>query len=99
MNNESERKQVDDAKTAAEHEAIILRYQRTGELDRADAIKKYRDFNGTHPDYYVSMTAMSSAAGTSAPIGSLPDNVIVDNLQAQLAYLAGKKITEDRNNG
>jgi len=99
MNNDSERKQADDAKTATEHEAIILRYQRTGKLDRTDAIKKYKDFNDAHPDYYVSMTAMYSAAGTSAPIGSLPDNVIVDNLKAQLVYLAGKKITEGKNNG
>ena len=93
MNNESERKQVDDAKTAAEHESIILRYQRT------DAIKKYKDFNDTHPDYYVSMTAVTTVSGSAGLINNAPDNVIVGNLQAQLVYLAGKKITEDRNNG
>ena len=42
MNNESERKQVDDAKTAAEHESIILRYQRTGELDRAKKVQGFQ---------------------------------------------------------
>ena len=99
MNNESERKQVDDAKTAAEHESIILRYQRTGELDRADAIKKYKDFNDAHPDYYVSMTAVTTISGSAELIDNAPDTVIAGNLQAQLVYLTGKKITEGRNNG
>lgn len=99
MNNESERKQVDDTKTAAEHESIILRYQRTGELDRADAIRRYKDFNDAHPDYYVSMATITTISGGAGLIDNAPDNVIVGNLQAQLVYLAGKKITEDRNNG
>lgn len=99
MNNESERKQLDDAKTAAEHESIILRYQRTGELDRDDAIKKYKDFNDAHPDYYVSMTTIATVSSSAELIDNVPDNVIVGNLTAQLAYLAGKKITEGRNNG
>lgn len=39
----------DDAKTMAEHESIIRRYRLTGQLDRADAIQKYIDFNQAHP--------------------------------------------------
>ncbi len=99
MNNESERKQVDDARTAAEHEAIILRYQRTGELDRTDAIKKYKDFNDAHLDYYVSMTAVTTVSGSAGLIDNAPDNVIVGNLQAQLLFLTGKNVLEDRGNG
>ena len=68
-------------------------------MDRADAIKKYKDFNDAHPDYYVSMAAVTTISGSAGLIDNAPDNVIVGNLQAQLVYLTGKKITEGRNNG
>lgn len=96
---DAERKKADDVKTAAEHEAIILKYQQTGILDRDDAIKKYNDFNTNHPEYYTSMTITAMVSGSAVPIDRTPDNVIVGNLQAQLTYLIGKKITEDKGNG
>ena len=62
-------------------------------------LKKYKDFNDAHPDYYVSMTAVTTISGSAELIDNAPDNVIAGNLQAQLVYLTGKKITEGRNNG
>ena len=41
----------DDAKTMVVHQRIITTYQATGQLDRDDAIKKYKDFNNSHPEY------------------------------------------------
>ena len=54
-----------DATTALEHEAIILRFQQTGCLDREDAIKKYKEFNDDHPEYYMAMSVATKAAGTA----------------------------------
>lgn len=88
---DAEKKKIDEAKTTSEHEAIILKYQKTGVLDRDDAIKKYKDFNSAHPEYYASMTVAATASGSSVPIDNVSDNVIVGNLQAQLAYLTGKR--------
>lgn len=88
---------IDDLKTAAEHEAIILRFQQTGYLDRDDAIKKYKEFNDNHPEYYMAMSVATQAAGTAAYIGDVPDEVIVKNLKDQLLYLAGKKLSEGAN--
>ncbi len=99
MSNESERKQVDDAKTMAEHEAIILKYQKSGELDRDDAIKKYNIFNCTHPEYYATMMASATVSGSAAPIYTVPDRVVVGNLQAQLLYIIKKGVLEDKSNG
>ena len=51
--NVDERKIVelaDDAKTIVEYEAIILRFLRTGMLDREDAIAKCKKFYITHPE-------------------------------------------------
>ncbi len=96
---DAERKKIDGAKTAAEHESIILKYQQTGILDRDDAIKKYNDFNTNYPEYYINMMVTASASESAVPIDRMPNNVIVGNLQAQLLYLTGKKITEGRNNG
>ncbi len=91
-----ERVMIDDAKTAAEHEAIILKYHQTGILDRDDAIKKYNEFNTNHPEYYINMTVIASASGSAVSIDRVSDNVVIGNLQAQLDYLIGKKITEDK---
>lgn len=90
-------KTKDDATTALEHEAVILHFQQTGCLDREDAIKKYREFNDNHPDYYVAMRAVTVSAGTAAYIGDVPDEVIVKNLKDQFLYLAGKKLSEGTN--
>lgn len=91
------KKAKDDATTIAEHSAILLHYKQTGCLDRDDAIKKYREFNDNHPDYYVAMRAATVAAGTVAHIGDVPNDVLVMNLDSQLFYLTGKKVLEDLN--
>lgn len=93
----SAKKTKDDATTIAEHSAILLHYKQTGCLDRDDAIKKYREFNDNHPDYYVAMRAATVSAGTAAHIGDVPNDVLVMNLDSQLFYLTGKKVLEDLN--
>ena len=89
------KKTKDDATTIAEHSAILLHYRQTGCLDREDAIKKYREFNDNHPDYYVAMRAATVSAGTAAYIGDVPNDTLVMNLDDQLFYLTGKKMLED----
>lgn len=89
------KKTKDDATTIAEHSAILLHYRQTGGLDREDAIKKYREFNDNHPDYYVAMRAATVSAGTAAYIGDVPNDTLVMNLDDQLFYLTGKKMLED----
>ena len=91
------KKVKDDVTTIAEHSAILLRYKQTGCLDRDDAIKKYREFNDNHPDYYVAMRAATVSAGTAAYIGDVPNDVLVMNLDDQLFYLTGKKVLEGLN--
>ena len=91
------KKAADDVKTATEHETIILRYKQTGYLNRDEAIKKYREFNDNHPDYYVAMRAATVSTGTAAYIGDVPNDVLVMNLDDQLFYLTGKKLLEGLN--
>lgn len=90
------KKEKDDAKTVAEHAEIILRYQKTGYLDRDDAIKKYKKFNDDHLDYYVLMRAATASAGTAVYIEDerIPESVIVGNLNQQLLWLTGKNLLE-----
>lgn len=95
--NVNQRKSVDDLKTAAEHGAIIGRFQQTGCLDREDAIKKYNEFNVNHPEYYASMSVAATASGTATYIWDVSDRTIVENLQKQLLFLAGKKLSEGAN--
>lgn len=99
MDKDSIKKQMDDAKTAAEHEAIISNYLSTGYLNRDEAIKKYKDFNNDHPEYYFPMRVTTISAGTTALIDDVPDNIIVGNLNQQLIYLTGKNLLEDMKNG
>lgn len=99
MNNYHTINQTDEEQTAAEHEAIILHYLKTGELDRDDAIKKYRNFNYTHYEYYTGISVAATATNSLCPIENLPNNAIVDNLNAQLFYLTGKNLLERKNNG
>ena len=92
MDNYNNINQMNEQKTAAEHEFIILHYLQTGQLDRDDAIKKFIDFNSSHPNYYASVNAAAAISGGSCPIESLPNNAIVENLNTQLLYLTGKNL-------
>ena len=82
---------IDNQKTIAEHTAIILTYQNTGILDKENAIKKYKDFNLMHQDYYAAMKIETCLTNTSINIEDAPSNVIINNLSAQLLWLAGEK--------
>ena len=84
---------TDESKTIAEHSAIISKYQATGFLDRQDAIKKYRNFNAKYQDFYVRYEAINVASNSSISIQDASDNVIVDNLRVQLAWLTGTCIS------
>ena len=54
-------KQMDDEKTITEHEAIIIHYFNTGNLNRKDAIDKYQKFNESHPEYYYTISIVGEA--------------------------------------
>lgn len=84
--------QVDEKKTATEHEIIILHYMQTGQLNRKDAIQKFIDFNSSHPDYYAATNAVATVSGSLCPIENLPNSAIIDNLNSQLLYLTGKNL-------
>ena len=92
MDNYNNINQMNEQKTAAEHEFIILHYLQTGQLDRDDAIKKFIDFNSSHPDYCKTVNAAAAVSGNLCPIGNLPNGVIVENLNTQLFYLTGKNL-------
>ncbi len=88
------KKTKDDAITIAEHSAILLHYKQTGHLERSDAIKKYKEFNDNHPEYYLAMKAVATQNGTAVQI-DIPDEVIIGNLNQQLLYLTGKNLLEE----
>ena len=90
---------AETAKTLAEHQRIINTYITTHSLDRDEAIKKFNDFNTNHPDYYAKMAASSMAAGTLTPIVNVSDDVIVRNLQMQVAYLMEDSLKGGNNHG
>ena len=52
---------ADDAKTIAEHSSLILTYRQTGNLNREDAIRKYKEFNTKHPEYCAGIEAWTTA--------------------------------------
>lgn len=89
----------DDAKTMAEHQRIITTYQTTGQLDRDDAIKKYKDFNNSHPEYIAAVNLQGTVFHNVAPMDTLSDWDIVMNLNRQLMYLGGKNLLEGLQNG
>ena len=90
-----------DAKTLAEHKAIIWHYLRTGDLDKQNALEKYRQFEEDHPDY-EGFKKMKSALTRNpiVPLEPTTDDVIVGNLNEQFKYLSGKDALEEwRRNG
>ena len=92
-----------DAKTLAEHTAIIEKYRKSGRLDeqdRQDALDKYRRFNSDHPDYCAMMNATAIVTNNLVNMDSAADSVIIGNLNAQRAYLCGENVFGDgRRNG
>ena len=98
MNNNDVIKLLDNEKTIAEHEKIILRYFQTGILDRADAIRKYKEFNIKHPEYCAAIESCRISGGNVFPLENMPDGDIVVNLNRQLMHLGGKNLLEDLKN-
>ena len=85
---------ADDAKTIVEYEAIILRFLRTGMLDRKDAIAKCKKFYITHPEYVAWMNAQNMVCDNLKPWEELTDGEVVENMNRQLIYIGGKNMLE-----
>ena len=85
---------ADDAKTIVEYEAIILRFLRTGMLDRKDAIAKCKKFYITHPEYVAWMNAQNMVCDNLKPWEELTDGEVVGNMNRQLIYIGGKNMLE-----
>ena len=85
---------ADDAKTIVEYEAIILRFLRTGMLDREDAIAKCKKFYITHPEYVAWMNAQNIVCDHLKPWEELTDGEVVGNMNRQLIYISGKNMLE-----
>ena len=92
-------KMFDDAKTMAEHQNIIITYYKTGRLDRADTIKKYKDFNYSHPEYNTAVNIEGAIFKNASSIETLSNSDIVFNLDKQYRYLTGKSLHEVLQNG
>lgn len=85
---------ADDAKTIVEYEAIILRFLRTGMLDREDTIAKCKKFYITHPEYVAWMNAQNIVCDNLKPWEELTDGEVVGNMNRQLIYIGGKNMLE-----
>ena len=85
---------ADDAKTIVEYEAIILRFLRTGMLDREDAIAKCKKFYITHPEYVAWMNAQNMVCDNLKPWEELTDGEVVGNMNRQLIYIGGKNMLD-----
>ena len=72
---------ADDAKTIAEHSSLILTYRQTGNLNREDAIRKYKEFNTKHPEYCAGIEASRMTGAHVIPV----------------MYIGGKKLLEGLN--
>ena len=81
------RSHPDDAKTAAEHSAIILHFLQTGELNRDDAQLKFTKFNMNHPEYVAAVQAKNALLHNMVPWEQLSDRDRVYNLNKQLIFL------------
>lgn len=85
---------ADDAKTIVEYEAIILRFLRTGTLDREDAIARCKKFYITHPEYVAWMNAQNIVCDNLKPWEELTDGEVVGNMNRQLIYISSKNMLE-----
>ncbi len=99
MNEYEAYKLVDDVKTLAEHEAIILRYKRTGLLDRERAIQVYQEFCVKNPGYAAAVLAQTAVRHNGVDLAMASDDVIVGNLNQQIMYCGGKNLLEGLCNG
>lgn len=88
---------ADDAKTIADHSSLILTYRQTGNLNREDAIRKYKEFNTKHPEYCAGIEASRMTGAHVIPVDQMSDRDIVANLNRQLMYIGGKKLLEGLN--
>ena len=82
---------INNANTIAEHTTIILTYKNTGCLDKENAIKKYKNFNSMHPDYYAVMSLETCLTNTNINIENASTEVIINNITSQLIWLAGEE--------
>ena len=82
-------KDIDKDKIISEHHSIIQNYNKTGFLDRENAINKYIDFNRKYPEYNSKKEIVATVTNSSIKIDFATNDVIVDNLKAQLSWLVG----------
>lgn len=82
-------KDIDKEKIIEEHSSIICNYNKTGFLDRENAIEKYIAFNKKYYEYYSKKEVIITATNTSIKINDATNDVIIDNLKSQLLWLTG----------
>lgn len=75
-------------KDLEDRKQIIQRYQMTGYLDRADAIRKIQELRLTNAD--VAAATVASLAVSSTPFEQASDQGIVAELQMQTNVLAAE---------
>lgn len=80
----------EDLITIKEHITIIFNYKNFGVLNRDDAIEKYKKFNLNHPDYTITINGSAAICGTLIPFEQASNEIIVNNISSQLAYLLEK---------
>ena len=84
-------KNVEKAKSIAEHISLIREYQQSGLLDRTKALEIYKKFNFEHEDYCTLMNATAAATNSSIQIDSASDQILVDNLKRQALWAVGEE--------
>lgn len=75
----------DFVKTLSEHCKIIVKYDKTGKLDKADAAEKFCDFNAKHPAFHLVNISMSG--GNLVNAYQAQDAILVNNLRNQVRWL------------
>lgn len=80
---------IDREKTIAEHEKIVSDYEYHKILNRQDAIEKYIAFNSKYPDYYQTLNFTATITNTLDSVQNLSDNILIQNIKAQLLWLCG----------